>query len=240
MKTGFMLNKWFKYSWLLAGLWFSAGLVFADEPPSWTDYSRSNGEFYFEVAREAADTAVDYADANWNLAVYHAKDSSLVWKTPYNYDGYPEGRLTADGRMFYVVREWYYPDRPIILAYLDGKPARMVRGRELGIPNGKLVETVSHKLWLAREAPVDLEVREPGEYIIKVNSIDGGKHQFLISAKAMAKKEAGEEEDEHYQWQQQGRIPWTIVGPLVGLLIYMIWKRGMKIKKEGKKKKSEQ
>ncbi|QNF35184.1 hypothetical protein HUW51_21600 [Adhaeribacter swui] len=160
----------------------------ADQPPCWCDFSvkSSNQQFVAHVKGVKNSAKLNPPYGQWEIFVYKknaAKDSTLLWKSHYLYDGYTDGVLSDDGQYFAYVNFWYQNQAPVIQLYHNGKHTGSIAGTAFNIPAGKITNTVSHKLWLTREGQSYSFVKENKDYLLQVTTIDGKAH-LIDCAKA--------------------------------------------------------
>lgn len=101
----------------------------------------------------------------------------------YDYSGYPGGLLSDDGTTFIYVEFWYYADTPLVDIYRQGKKINTfsLKGRSFNIPEAKLVQTVSHHLWLKEERNAYAYFQDKtNRLLIKIHTIDGRTHLIDI------------------------------------------------------------
>jgi len=124
----------------------------ADSPPSWTPYKvvSENAEFYSWVHFGDNDTTKLPWERVWVLEVY-TKDSINLWRQQIKPIGYPEGKLSNDGKYFSYVNYWYYSDSPVVEVYRREKTQITITGDQFSIPIQFLQKTSSHQLWLNEE-----------------------------------------------------------------------------------------
>ena len=139
-------------AWLASASLFFAGVVLADDPPSWSEFDvRSpNGHYLATVSvREKPEGAPRWV-WQYQLTVFDTRQGTRqsLWSCDYTYDGYSGGYLSDDGSAFVYVNFWYEPDGPGISMYRLGKKTGVLLGREFNIPASSLRSTVSHQLWL--------------------------------------------------------------------------------------------
>ncbi|PVY40271.1 hypothetical protein [Pontibacter virosus] len=122
----------------------------ADSPPSWTPYKveSENGEFFTWLRFVDSDATKSPWERKWTLIVY-TKDSTELWQQQIRPMGYPEGKLSNDGKYFSYVNYWYYSDSPVVEVYRREKKPFAITGDKFDIPTQYLQQTSSHRLWLA-------------------------------------------------------------------------------------------
>lgn len=165
----------------LLSLFFSRS--YADSPPCWCSFEEksTNKKYIAVVNRPEKDSLVDPWNSIWTLSVYEAAGNKkrLLWKMKYDYTGYPGGLLSDDGQTFIYVEFWYYADTPLVDIYRQGKKINTfsLKGRSFNIPEEKLVQTVSHHLWLKEEGTAYSYFRDKtNRLLIKILTIDGRTH----------------------------------------------------------------
>lgn len=144
----------------------------ADEPPSWQPFKvcSENQRYCAEVA--PATESDQPTSAEWYVEAHETDPSTVVWSSPYQYDGYTGGLLSDDGVTFPGVSFWSYVDSPVSDIYRTGQ-RRSLKGRAFEIHERKLEKAVSYRLWLRRdERPCELISVDS----LRVNTIDGRSH----------------------------------------------------------------
>ncbi|QMU28718.1 hypothetical protein [Adhaeribacter radiodurans] len=156
-------------------------LTWADQPPCWCDFSiqSANKHFVAHIKGVKNSTKTNPPYGQWEIFVYKKenKDSTLLWKSHYLYDGYTDGILSNDGQTFAYVNYWYQNQAPVIQLYQNGKHTGSIAGTAFNIPSPKLTTTVSHKLWLSRDGQsYEFTEDDQKKYLLKINTIDGKTH----------------------------------------------------------------
>ncbi|GEO02610.1 hypothetical protein AAE02nite_02740 [Adhaeribacter aerolatus] len=134
---------------VLFTLMFLVVKAYADEPPSWTPYKivSENGGIFSWIHFGDNDTTKSPWERKWALTVY-TKDSTELWEQQINPTGYPEGKLSNNGKYFSYVNYWYYSDSPVVEVYRRNRTPIIITGDKFGIPISVLQQTSSHQLWL--------------------------------------------------------------------------------------------
>lgn len=79
----------------------SAYYCLADSPPCWCNFEikSGNGVFVPYVHKDSTKTEAAIPILNeWVLSVYDTKSNTLLWSTEYEYNGYPDGYLSDNGK----------------------------------------------------------------------------------------------------------------------------------------------
>lgn len=141
----------------------------ADSPPSWTPYKviSENGEFFSWVLFGDNDTTKSSWERRWKLEVF-TRDSVKLWQQQIRPIGYPEGKLSNDGKYFSYVNYWYYADSPVVEVYRRGENPITITGDKFSIPTQFLQKTSSHQLWLNDQG---------------YHYADGTEHQLVINTR---------------------------------------------------------
>lgn len=150
----------------------TATVAMADEPPCNCEFSiSSDNDKYIAKVNEV--NSANTESARWQLSVYKnsASDKSLLWTSKFNHNGYPQGILSDDGKVFATVNSWYYPDTAIVNIYRQGKVISELKGRDFAVNENKLVRTVSHYLWLNDKKWHTLESTDDS-CTLTINAID--------------------------------------------------------------------
>jgi hypothetical protein len=161
--------------------------AYADSPPCWCKFEEEsdNKKYVAIVNRPLKDSLVDPWKSVWTLTVYEktAKGNRQLWKIKYDYTGYPGGLLSNDGQTFVYVEFWYYADSPLVDIYRKGKKVNTsgLKGVNFKVPKDKLVETVSHHLWLWDEGNAYAYMINNKRLLLEIRTIDGRKHYIDIS-----------------------------------------------------------
>ena len=156
---------------------------YADSPPCWCPFEEesANKKFIAIVSSTDRDSLVDPWNSTWTITVYQksGKEKRLLWQMKYDYTGYPGGLLSDDGQTFTYIEYWYYANSPQIDVYRKGKKVNTLAlvGKNFRIAEEKLVQTVSHQLWLKEEGRAYMYYRgKDNRLLLKVYTIDGKTH----------------------------------------------------------------
>jgi hypothetical protein len=161
--------------------------AYADSPPCWCKFEEqsANKKYFAIVDRPQKDSLIDPWKSVWTLTVYErtAKGKRQLWKTKYDYTGYPGGMLSSDGQTFTYVEFWYYANSPLIDIYRQGKRVNTsgLTGLNFNIPRSKLVQTVSHQLWLWDEGNAYTYKSNNNQLLLELRTIDGRIHDIDVS-----------------------------------------------------------
>ncbi len=167
-----------KSYFLAMALWLGPPVF--DQPPCWCPFRvpSANKQFVAHVKKADADSARQRWEATWELSVFRKKsvgDSTLLWKSRYAYDGYPEGILSDDGRTFAYVNYWYRENAEVVAIYQEGRRTGSLPGKAFGLAPQKLAQTASHRRWLS-QAGRAYEFTPATPYLLKVVTIDERPH----------------------------------------------------------------
>ena len=155
--------------------------VLADEPPSWAPFEvcSENGRFCATVK------AIDgNSETPWNQDYRLTMSERLsggdreIWSMTYDYDGYSGGMVAPDGKTFVYVNYWFYPDSAVVRIYREGRQFGLT-GAAFDIPESKLVDTVSHKLWLSQHRSFYAQI---DENTLQIHTIDGKSHLIHLGS----------------------------------------------------------
>lgn len=162
---------------------FSALICQADQPPCWCEFFKesANKQFVAHVKKVNQGPLKPGQQEEWELLVFrrnNTRDSTLLWKSHYRYDGYPDGILSDNGKTFAYVNYWYPYKASAVELYRSGKHTGSIPGTAFNIPASKLSKTVSHQLWLATEGqPYEFVMNaDRKDYFLKIRTIDGRTH----------------------------------------------------------------
>ena len=151
-----------------------AAFAFIDEPPSWEEFDvcEPAGTYCAEVRSVGQPEGPQRA---YRIRVIDRSKSPPheLWSANYDYDGYPEGRLTEDGKTFIYVNTWYRRDGPVVSIYREGRRFTL-EGGDFNIAESKLQATASHSLWCAGYHVVEGRV-------LLIVTIDGRKHRVSLT-----------------------------------------------------------
>jgi len=153
-----------------------------DEPPCWCEFEAKspNNHYSAWVKRVEKDSLKEPWDAEWYIEVSQRYtdrlDSTLLWQSKYDYDGYPDGCLSDDGKYFTYVNYWFYKDVNIVKIYKEGHFVGGIEGHEFNIPKSKLTQTVSHELWLGEGKGHGCYKQIDGKQYLKLFTSDNKKH----------------------------------------------------------------
>ncbi|WP_121357770.1 hypothetical protein [Flavisolibacter nicotianae] len=167
-------------------LFYSA--TYADSPPCWCKFEEesANKKYVAIVDRPQKDSLIDPWKSVWTLTVYEktAIGNRRLWRIKYDYTGYPGGLLSDDGQTFVYVEFWYYASSPLVDIYRQGKKVNTsaLKGLNFKVPKDKLVETVSHQLWLWDEGNAYSYTTNNKRLLLEIRTIDGRKHYIDISS----------------------------------------------------------
>lgn len=155
---------------------------FADSAPCWCDFEikSANGAFIARVHRDSTKTDASMPIfKDWLLEVYDTKNNTLLWRTEYEYSGYPDGFLSDNGKHFVYVEFWYFENASLLKIYSNGKriATDKLTGASFNIDPEKLTETVSHRLWLSNSGAFAIFKQDDLELI----TIDERKHLINLS-----------------------------------------------------------
>ncbi|KAF0244399.1 MAG: hypothetical protein FD180_2520 [Planctomycetota bacterium] len=141
----------------------AASAIFADEPPSWSEFdvSSANGQWVAQVRRSPRGGGAPAANAwddDWTLRVYREKDGKpdgeVSWTAPFRHSGYSGGLLSGNGAHFVTVSDWFHlHGAPVTIDSARGPVAHTPHGVDFGVPAAKLKPTASHWLWLGEARP---------------------------------------------------------------------------------------
>lgn len=123
----------------------------ADEPPSYCEASifSKDSTFRADIRHENADTNEKPWKWDWILYVYQTKpETTYLWSSKLYYDGYSQGLLSDDGRLFAYVNYWYYPENSYQAIVYTQDSIYNYSSEYLQIEDSLCVETVSHLIWL--------------------------------------------------------------------------------------------
>lgn len=160
-------------------------VAFTDEPPSWPEYRICGDAHWFcvDIARNRPDDIGD-ASKKFRVRMWDRRGEvpRISWEREYDHPGYGGGLVTADGKYFVYVEQWYRSDSPVVL--IHGKTGvRSINGAQFHIKERDLIATVSHFLWLdsiGNRPPVDLR---GNELILRL--IDGRVRQVNLDTGAV-------------------------------------------------------
>ena len=146
----------------------------ADEPGSWEPFKvcSESGQYCAGVA--AIDGNVEEPrNRNYHLTITRNSGGGEleIWSSPYHYDGYPGGIISSDGMTFVYVNYWFYADTAVVRIYREDHLLDLV-GAVFKIPESKLIDTVSHQLWLSERRPA---YKLLDEERLQIQTIDGKK-----------------------------------------------------------------
>jgi hypothetical protein len=165
---------------LLLGF-FTVFLAQADQPPCWCEFSvkSANKQFVAHIKKVKGPVTPGQSEA-WVMLVFRkksARDSTLLWQSPYRYDGYPEGVLSDDGENFAYVNYWYQGNAPVVELYHSGQHVASLPGTAFRLSPSKISATVSHQLWLTQQGrSYEFTAAGPKDYLLKITTIDGQAH----------------------------------------------------------------
>lgn len=123
----------------------------ADEPPSWQEFAvcTRDGRYCANVERVDPGSSDPWkAEYRLRVTLTDAGVQRELWSASYQYDGYPYGKLTDDGRRFIYVSHWYWEDRPVV-RMVSEEGELTLDGSVFDVPSSALLPTVSHEVWLA-------------------------------------------------------------------------------------------
>jgi hypothetical protein len=165
----------------------SALFSHADSPPCWCAFETesSNKQYVAVVTRPLKDSLVEPWNSEWTLSIFQKEGDSrmLLWETKYAYTGYPDGALSDDGNTFIYVEYWFYPDAPLLQIYNRGKRinTKALKGTDFKISKSKLVETVSHFVWLYEDGNAySFKKNIQGGFYFQIRTVDGKMHYVNI------------------------------------------------------------
>ncbi len=118
-------------------------------------------------------------EARWTLTVYdNSNTEKPIWTTFYEYSGYEGGDLSDDGKYFVYLEFWYYKDYPLLKIYNNGTAinTNSLKGSNFKISPKKLVNTVSHTLWLSDTNENGFIITSDKQISYMVTTIDKKKH----------------------------------------------------------------
>jgi hypothetical protein len=170
---------------LVSLLFYSS--TYADSPPCWCKFEEesANKKYVAVVDRPQKDSLIEPWKSVWTLTVYErtAKGNRQLWKIKYQYTGYPGGMISDDGKTFIYVEFWYYANSSLVDIYRQGDKVNTSRlkGVNFKIPKDKLVETVSHQLWLWDEGNAYAYKTYNNQLLLELRTIDGRTHYVNIS-----------------------------------------------------------
>lgn len=161
----------------------SAYYCLADSAPCWCNFEikSRNGAFVAHVYKDSTKTEAATPIFNdWVLSVYDTKSNTLLWRTDYEYSGYPDGFLSDNGKHFVYVEYWYYEDVPLLKIYSKGKriATDKLTGASFNIDREKITETVSHSLWLSHNGAFATFKQDD----LELTTIDERKHRINLSS----------------------------------------------------------
>lgn len=155
---------------------------FADSPPCWCVFEKTsvNGKYTAKIFRDS--TQIEEGSpifVGWRLTVFDNTLNKPIWTIDYDYTGYPDGYITDNGKSFVYVEYWYYEQSPLIRIYTDGKKinTEKLTGGLFNINSEKLVQTVSHRLWLNDDGEFAKLINDKRDYI-EITTIDQKKHRI--------------------------------------------------------------
>ena len=151
--------------------------TYGDEPPSWEEFDVSTrDDSYCAEIRRVSTTETRPSDAVYWLRVFSRSGDSpgLFWSKRYQYDGYPEGVLTDDGRRFVYVSHWYHLDRPVVRIVSETGDFTL-NGKAFELAMSSLRRTVSHELWLA-DTPKPFHLVDV--HTLAISTRDGGTYRI--------------------------------------------------------------
>ena len=164
----------------------SAGAVFADQPPSWSEFNvRSpNGHYLAEVRVKDKRADTSLTEQTYVLTVFDARQGirrHSLWSCEYEYDGYSDGLLSDDGSTFVYVNFWYAQDGPVVSIYRHGKKSGIVLGREFNI---RARSTVSHQAWLDDSVSPNVRFVQAGTrpLALEITTLDHKTHLIDVES----------------------------------------------------------
>jgi hypothetical protein len=101
-----------------------SGVVFADSPPSWSEFEAlsKSGKYVAQVIVDGRRIAKEPWQNKYRLEIFKKESEALLWSCQYFYDGYPEGILSDDGSVFVYVNDGTmvlkYPGFITVLGYV--------------------------------------------------------------------------------------------------------------------------
>jgi hypothetical protein len=160
---------------------FAAFTAWADQPPCWCEFSvRSANKQFVAHVRMVKGPLKPGQNQEWELQVYQKKasrDSTLLWKSHYRYDGYPDGVLSDDGKNFAYVNYWYYSNGSVVEVYQSGRHVASLPGKAFNISPSKIPKSASHQLWLTNEGQAyEFTADKQKNCLLKVTTIDARVH----------------------------------------------------------------
>lgn len=127
---------------ILFVIYFS--IIFADEPPGWSEYSKTtnNGRF---IANISTPNKMKSYNSEWFLTVSDSIGTTLFHRK-FIHDGYSSTIISENGKYFIDIREWYDKDG---LVYIYSKDdLKIVSNKEIKLWFFQLQKTASHKIWI--------------------------------------------------------------------------------------------
>ena len=165
---------------------------YADSAPCWckSEEESDNKKYVAVVDRPQKDSLKNPWKSVWTLTVYErtAVGNRQLWKITYDYTGYPGGLISDDGQTFTYVEYCYYANSPLVDIYHQGKKVNTsgLRGGSFKVPKDKLIETVSHKLWLWDEVNAYRYKSQNSLLLLEIRTIDGRMHYIDIAKGQLA------------------------------------------------------
>ena len=160
---------------------FSAGLTFADMPPPWNEFEigSAGGKYKAVVSVKAKIEGAAPGDLDYKISVFEIGEDveTALWSCDFDYDGYSGGMLSEDGSTFVCVNFWYYENQPVVSIYRNGEKTGTIKGKDFFIYPARLVQTVSHQLWLNESGDNSRFVTTQSAPIaLEITTIDRKKH----------------------------------------------------------------
>lgn len=172
--------------WIKIGIIFFVTImfshsIFADEPPSWQEFEikSTNGRYMAKVTSVDENKTLQPWECKYKLVVYETREerNKELWSCVYDYDGYSGGLLSDDGSTFAYINFWYYDTSPVVSIYQNGSKVATIKGKDFNIPDSKLINTVSHRLWLTEnDVQYQFKDNEGKPLVLEIITIDGKKH----------------------------------------------------------------
>ncbi|HMV41415.1 MAG TPA: hypothetical protein PK079_02850 [Leptospiraceae bacterium] len=153
------------------------GLI-ADEPPSWSGFTRISANKLFTAKVSQKPKAKNY-QSDWILTV--SRKGKVLWSCPFEYRfGYPGGILTDDGNYFITVEVWYYKDLPLVDIYKDGRKINTnhLTGESFSSDSKFLHSTTSHFLWFNQSDYYRINLKEN---TITLITLDKKEHKIKLN-----------------------------------------------------------
>ena len=131
---------------------FSYNFLYGDETPCWCEVSilSSNNLYKAEIYSLASDSSLAPWDRKWKINVYElAGDTTLKWSSDFYHDGYGDGILSNDGKVYAYVNYWLDKSTsPNQITIYTSDQILRYSSKDLKLRQWIFPKTVSHQIWL--------------------------------------------------------------------------------------------